>query len=86
MDEGAPDGVEHEIVIDLRDVERPRRDEARAVAGLTDLAVLLEDPDLEAGQGQVPCGPTAGRAGTDDQDVIDAVDHGTPPPGLRPAP
>jgi hypothetical protein len=31
VDQGAADRVEHEIVIDLRDVERPRRDEPRCL-------------------------------------------------------
>ena len=69
VDDYAPDGVQDEIVADLGDVDRPGRDEARAVARLADLAVLLEDPDLEADEREVAGDSTAGGARADDENV-----------------
>jgi hypothetical protein len=72
---GPADRVEDDVVTDPGELHSPWRHETRAVAGLPDLGVVLEDRDLEAGQSQVPCRPAAGRTGPDDEDVVEVVGH-----------
>src|SRR5207249_12214095 len=68
-DEGAGDAVGDRVFADLRLAQGAATDQAGAVRGYADAAMLLEQADAEAGAGQVSGRPRAGRACPDDSDV-----------------
>jgi hypothetical protein len=77
VDNGAPDGVQDEIVADLGDLDCPGRDETGAVTRLTDLRVLLEDPHLQATEREIACDATPRWACADDENVENPADRPT---------
>src|SRR5439155_6854003 len=64
--------AQHELVGNLGELRRLQRDDSRAVGGLADFWVFLEQQDVEAGFGETSGSKKSGGSTADDGDV----DHG----------
>ena len=69
VDEGAGDAVDYRVFADLRLAQGAGADEAGAVGGNADAAVLFEQPDAEAGAGEVAGRARTSGTGADDGDI-----------------